>query len=154
QKFGWLFGRWFFIIFLNHWEMKKFWSLIWMLLLVPGLSWAQHHAAVNRLDNCIDLTDLNAPYIHCTYGTYWDPYSNQGVVPGRHTVMTQQKYDPYTNNQLSVIPPGETYSIRLGDSIPFSQAESIAVDVSIDTNNFDLLFFLVCCRDERYWTHF
>lgn len=96
----------------------------------------------NRLiaqSNCIDLTDLSAPFIHCTYGSFWDPYSNQGVIPGRHTVLSQQDYDSITFGQLPMIPPGETYSVRLGNSSTGSEAESISVDITIDTNNFDLL---------------
>ena len=98
---------------------------------MPGLSWAQHHAAVNRLDNCIDLTDLNAPYIHCTYGTFSNPYANDGIAPGRHTVITQQAIDSITCSYLCVlhldkIPPNETYSVKLGNSDAGARAESIA----------------------------
>ena len=115
-----------------------------MLLMVPGLSWAQHHAAVNRLDNCIDLTDLNAPYIHCTYGSFSNPYANDGIAPDRHSVITQQAIDPITYSStdapfLYKIPPGETYSIKLGNSLCNKEAESIAVDITVDTNLFDLL---------------
>lgn len=89
--------------------------------------------------NCIDLSNLNKPYIHCTWGDFWNPYLNQGIIEGRHTVITSQESDYFTNNQLMVIPPGESYSVRLGNSQVGSQAESISVDIAVDTNNFDLL---------------
>lgn len=90
-------------------------------------------------NNCIDLTDLRKPYIHCTYGYFDNPFQYQGIVNGRHTVITQQGLDGNTSNQLSVIPPGEQYSVRLGNDNVGAEAESISVDISIDTNNFDLL---------------
>lgn len=113
--------------------MKKkslFWLLLFVFLCNPHL---------NAQNNCIDLTDLYAPFIHCTYGSFWDPYCNQGVLPGRHTVMSQQGYDAQTQGQLPVIPSDETYSIRLGNSNTGAEAESIKVDITIDTNKYDLL---------------
>lgn len=89
--------------------------------------------------DCIDLRDLNAPYIHCTWGTFEDPYQNQGVCQGHHTVITDPlATDPRTREQLHQIPFDETYSISLGDWAG-SSAESISVDIDIDTNRFDLL---------------
>ena len=116
--------------------------LIWIFILitVPGFLQAQHR----ELGNCIDLTDLNAPHIHCTYGSFSDPYANKGIAPDRHTVITQQAIDSITCSyqcvlHLNKIPPGETYSVKLGNSIGSRQAESIAVDITVDTNFFDLL---------------
>lgn len=89
--------------------------------------------------DCIDLRDLNAPYIHCTWGTFENPYLNQGVCQGHHTVITDPlATDPRTQEQLYMIPFDETYSISLGDWAG-SSAESIAVDIDVDTNQFDLL---------------
>ena len=89
--------------------------------------------------NCIDLSNLNASYIHCTYGNFYNPYVNNGVINGRHTVITQQGIDPETNGGLQMIPQGEAYSIRLGNSNVGAEAESISCDILVDTNNFDLL---------------
>ena len=89
--------------------------------------------------DCIDLRDLHAPYIHCTWGTYDNPYLYQGVAEGHHTVITDPlATDPVTQNQLQMIPLDEMYSILLGDWAGGS-AESISVDISIDTSQFDLL---------------
>lgn len=89
--------------------------------------------------NCIDLSNLNAPYIHCTYGTYSYPYAHSGIVDGRHTVITEQNTDPETDGGLNMIPPGESYSVRLGNSEVGAQAESISCDIVVDTAEFDLL---------------
>ena len=90
--------------------------------------------------DCIDLTDLNAPFIHCTYGVYDDPFLYQGVVEGHHhTIITDMSAtDLKSGGMLRMIPPGETYSIRLGDQ-DGATAESISVDISVDTNLYDLL---------------
>ena len=115
-----------------------------MLLMVPGLLQAQHRNPVATQSNCIDLTDLTAPYIHCTYGFFSNPYANDGIASGRHTVITQQAIDSLTCSYMCVlhldkIPPNETYSVKLGNSDVGARAESIAVDITIDTNIFDLL---------------
>lgn len=103
-----------------------------MLQLLPLCDYAQS-------SNCIDLSNLHASYIHCTYGNFYNPYVNNGVINGRHTVITQQGIDPETNGGLQMIPQGETYSIRLGNSNVGAEAESISCDILVDTNNFDLL---------------
>ena len=36
--------------------------------------------------NCIDFSNFNAPGVVCTYGTTSNPFSNTGVVDGRHTI--------------------------------------------------------------------
>ena len=113
----------------------------WLLLLV-----SLHGCVLTAQNDCIDLRDLNAPFIHCTYGVYDNPYAHEGVVPGRHTVITEQGGDPNvgfwhygTYRYLYMIPPEETYSVRLGDDNVGRRAESIAVDIPVDTNDFDLL---------------
>lgn len=89
--------------------------------------------------NCIDLSDLHAPYIHCTYGNYNDPYHYTGIREGQHTVITQQYLDHNTGNRLFVIPNNENYSIRLGNELGHHQGESLSCDILIDTTNFDIL---------------
>lgn len=103
-----------------------------MLQLLPLCDYAQS-------SNCIDLSNLHASYIHCTYGNFYNPYVNNGVINGRHTVITQQGIDPETNGGLQMIPQGETYSIRLGNSNVGAEAESISCDIIVDTSDFDLL---------------
>lgn len=89
--------------------------------------------------DCIDLRDLYAPHIHCTWGTFENPYLYQGVAEGHHTVITDPlATDPRTQNQLQMVPSDERYSILLGDWTGGS-AESISVDISVDTSQFDIL---------------
>ena len=58
--------------------------------------------------NCIDLSDLHAHYIHCTWGNCDNPYLHSGIKEGRHTVITQQGTDSNTGDSLKMIPEGET----------------------------------------------
>ena len=128
--------------------MKRIAFLFLMLVIGFSIVHGQESALITQ-GNCINLTDLNAPFIHCTYGDFDNPYAFDGVVPGRHTVITEQGGDPtiggFWNNgtycHLYMIPPEETYSVRLGDYYAGAKAESIAVDITIDTNDFDLLIF-------------
>ncbi|MFM7387793.1 MAG: hypothetical protein ACKO5L_06500, partial [Bacteroidota bacterium] len=56
-------------------------------------------------------------------GTYASPGATFGIVNGRHTIISQQGTDPYTCNQLPLIPPGHTKSIKLGNPQTGAQAE-------------------------------
>lgn len=95
---------------------------------------------------CVDFSDLHAPNITCTYGTFSNPYQTTGVVDNgeeastsRHTVCRTQGTDPRTLNQLQIIPPCELYSVRLGNWETGAEAESISYDYSVDTNVADLI---------------
>ena len=88
--------------------------------------------------NCIDFSNFNAPGVVCTYGTTSNPFSNTGVVDGRHTIMTGGT-DPYTYGQLPCVPPGGVNSVRLGNSSVGAQAESITYTYSVDTNINEIL---------------
>ena len=101
--------------------------------------WLMPFRSFSQNSNCIDLRDLNASNIHCTYGTFGNPFCNNGVMNGRHTVITQPGIDPRTNGGLNMIPLGETYSIKLGNECIGAEAESISCDIIVDTNDFDLL---------------
>ena len=46
--------------------------------------------AVQMLAQGFDFTALDSSYVTCTTGGYYSPYFKQGVVPGRHTVITEQ----------------------------------------------------------------
>ena len=46
---------------------------------------------------------------------------------------------PYTNTQLSVVPPGACCSMRLGDLHNGAKAESVAYNLTVDTAIYDLL---------------
>lgn len=95
---------------------------------------------------CMDFSDLNAPNITCTSGTFSNPYQTIGVVDygpadimSRHTLNTVQSTDPRTDNQLNVLPPCENYSVRLGNWKNGSQGESISYDFQVDTAVADII---------------
>lgn len=98
-----------------------------------------HFTAPAQEVNCIDLSDLHAPYIHCTSGHFTNPYQVVGVDNGCHKVITEQGKDPNTGNELDLIPEGANYSIKLGNQASEAHAESITCDIAIDTNDFDIL---------------
>lgn len=99
--------------------------LIWTIL----LSWCA--VAVSHAQ-CPDFTDLTAPGVTCQYGTTDDPFQNTGIVPGRHTVITQQGTDPNTGGQLPLLPPGESAVVKLGNDNVGSEAEAVTYTISVD----------------------
>ncbi|HON21264.1 MAG TPA: hypothetical protein PLW70_08005, partial [Bacteroidales bacterium] len=89
---------------------------------------------------CIDYTNLYADNVVCTYGTFSNPYQNIGVIPGRHTVMTDvNAVDPYTYGGLPCVCPGDLASVRLGNNVNGAEAESITYSYYVDTSNYDIL---------------
>lgn len=42
-------------------------------------------------------------------------YRNNGIVPGRHTIMKVSKPDPYACNNINTLPPNEPYCARIGN---------------------------------------
>lgn len=97
--------------------------------------------------NCLDYTNLKSTSNIPTYGIYSNPYRDGGLVDygynnisSRHTVHYDiAEKDPRTGNQLSTVPPGEKASVRLGNSLSGSEAESITYRYHVDTNNFSLM---------------
>ncbi|MBP1645512.1 MAG: hypothetical protein H6Q16_1087 [Bacteroidetes bacterium] len=91
--------------------------------------------------NCLNFRDItNTSFVTCYYGTYVNPYLNTGIVSNRHSIITNSSLkDANTNYHLSMVPPGETYSIKLGNDFSNYQAEAIKYTFRVDTNNFDIL---------------
>ena len=89
---------------------------------------------------CIDATNLESHFVTCTYGSAENPSENVGAVPGRHTVITNSDTtDGNTGNQLRMVPPGCTASLRLGNAAVDAQGESIIYQMLVDTNEYDIL---------------
>ena len=95
---------------------------------------------------CVDFSNLENSNIICTYGDFYNPYTNIGVIDygetdmsSRHTVHHIQATDPRTDNNLQVIPPCELYSVRLGNWNTGAEAESISYDFTVDTTSADIL---------------
>lgn len=73
---------------------------------------------------CVPFNNLYAPTTHCYWGRFaGNPYEHEEVVDkgsispefSHHTVNLIQGTDPRTGNGLQIIPPGESWSIRLGN---------------------------------------
>lgn len=105
------------------------------------------YAQFDPSTHCFDFTDLTAPYVTATYGSYSNPYANVGVIDNgptqmtsRHTVITRQGTDPRTGDGLNMIPPGESRSVRLGNWNNGSEAESITYTYTVpDSSNLIML---------------
>lgn len=96
--------------------------------------WGALFIAVQMVAQGFDFTALDSSYVTCTTGGYYSPYFKQGVVLGRHTVITEQGFDSVVPN-LRMIPPGATRSVRLGNSDVGSEGEAIIYDVLVTESN-------------------
>ena len=85
-----------------------------------------------------DFTALDSSYVTCSTGGYYSPYFKDGVVPGRHTVITEQGFDSIVPS-LQLIPPGATSSVRLGNSEVGAEGEAITYDILVTKDNSVLL---------------
>lgn len=89
---------------------------------------------------CIDVTDLESPFVSCAYGQADSPLDTIAVVPGRHTIMTDPNMtDTNTCGLLHVVPPGHSCSLRLGNAYKGAQGEGIICQMTVDTNVYDIL---------------
>jgi hypothetical protein len=73
----------------------------------------------------------------CVVGTYGNQFTpsivDTGIVPGRHTVMTDTLgFDPRTGNQLRLVPEGETRSIKLGNEQINAEWESVTYHFNVE----------------------
>ena len=92
-------------------------------------------------EGCINYLDFsNRQMVQGSYGSYSNPYANQGIVDfgqydanSRHTVNISQDRDERTDNMLQVIPPGDLASIRLGNWLGGGEAEGITFTYVVDS---------------------
>ncbi|MFN5325045.1 MAG: hypothetical protein ACK5C5_09015, partial [Bacteroidota bacterium] len=57
-----------------------------------------------------------------------------GIVNGRHTIMTGNGFDPFSNGNIPVVAPGGLFSARLGNSNIGAEAEQLSYSFSVGTN--------------------
>jgi len=72
------------------------------------------------------------------FGDFWNPSLHKGFINTRHTIIqAPATFDLNTCYELNPIPPGEEYSVRLGNDVG-SQAEQLRYSVSVteETNLF------------------
>ena len=89
---------------------------------------------VRILAQSFDFAALDSSYVTCTTGSYYAPYFKEGVVPGQHTVITEQGFDSVVPS-LQLIPPGSTRSVRLGNPSVGAEGEAIIYDVLVTKAN-------------------
>ncbi|MFM7386900.1 MAG: hypothetical protein ACKO5L_01940, partial [Bacteroidota bacterium] len=68
-------------------------------------------------------------------GNYTNPAAAVGIVNGRHTIITTQGIDPNTCGGLPMIPPGSTFSARLGNSSTGAQGERLTYTMNVTAQN-------------------
>ena len=68
-------------------------------------------------------------------GTFSNPGATFGIVNGQHTIITTQAMDQNTCNQLPMIPPGYTRSIRLGNALGGKYGEKISYQITVSQAN-------------------
>ena len=61
--------------------------------------------------------------------------NNPGIVNGRHTIMTGNGVDPFSNGTIPVVAPGGTFSARLGNSNVGAQAERLTYSFLVDPSS-------------------
>ena len=100
---------------------------------------------------CPDFTDINASYVEAFTGNVLDPFMSQGVVSGRHTLITAQGTDPNTGGALQLLPAGESQVVRLGNQNVHAEAEALIYHFIVDKNNPVLLVkFAVVLEDPNH----
>jgi gliding motility-associated-like protein len=66
------------------------------------------------------------------YGDFWNPAIYNGFASTRHTIIQAPAIlDPNTCNELNPVPPGEEYSLRLGNEGVGAEAEQIRYSVNV-----------------------
>ncbi|MFN4234061.1 MAG: PKD domain-containing protein [Bacteroidia bacterium] len=68
-------------------------------------------------------------------GNYNNPAQNTGIVNGRHTIMTGPGTDPNSCGGLPLVPPGSTFSARLGNANYGAEAERLRYTLTVDPSN-------------------
>lgn len=109
--------------------MKKYIFIIMLVLCVYNL-YAQ----------CFDMTNLHSSSITCNYGDFYNPYQYIGVVDygsnsssSRHTINTDIYAKDPNVTSLTIVPVGETSSIRLGNWEVGAEAESVTFTYVVDS---------------------
>lgn len=74
------------------------------------------------------------------YSIYPDYYVNtdpaEGINPSRHVIMTNKTFtDPNTDNKLLAVPPGYSYSARLGNDATGCNHQSLSYKLTVDEKN-------------------
>ena len=100
---------------------------------------------------CPNFMDLTSSSVTGYYGSFDYPLLNVGIVPGRHTLITEQGTDPRTGGQLPLLPDGENAVIKLGNEMVGAQSESLVYTFTVDPDNSILLLkYAVVLEDPHH----
>lgn len=90
-------------------------------------------------NGCFNLDFADSSFVNWEgfTGLYPDPPTAQapGFVAGRHTIMTGNGTDSLSDDVITVVAPGSTHSVRLGNSSSGRQLDRMTYTLSVDTNN-------------------
>lgn len=73
-------------------------------------------------------------------GLYNAPNLQKGISETRHKIITTSTYDPRTCYQLTTIPPGEKFSVKLGNELGGSEAEMLVYTMNVTPDNSIFLY--------------
>ena len=86
---------------------------------------------------CPDFMDLTSSAVTGYYSTNGYHVTSSlimsvGIMPGRHTLITQQGTDPRTGDQLPLLPDGENAVVKLGNEQVGGETESLVYTFTVD----------------------
>ncbi|NNF01042.1 MAG: PKD domain-containing protein, partial [Bacteroidia bacterium] len=61
--------------------------------------------------------------------------TNQGIVTGRHTIMTGPGIDPYSLGKIPVVAPGGSYSARIGNDDSGAESDRLTYQFQVSSAN-------------------
>ncbi|NBX38694.1 MAG: PKD domain-containing protein [Flavobacteriia bacterium] len=77
-------------------------------------------------------------------GNYSNPASAFGIVNGRHTIISSPGTDPNSCGGLQMIPPGSSFSARLGNSNTGAEGERLKYTLNVTPQNSLFIYKYAC----------
>jgi gliding motility-associated-like protein len=109
-------------------------TIMFIVVMAMALASINHVFAQNGCPNA-DFSQNNFSNWTGFTGDYWNPAQATGIVNGRHTIMTGTGTDPNSCGGLPLVPPGSTFSARLGNSNWGAEAERLRYTLVVDNSN-------------------
>jgi gliding motility-associated-like protein len=114
--------------------LQNFKNNIWLIIILVSLILSKSNVNAQGCPNA-DLSQGNFNNWTGFTGNYNNPAINTGIVNGRHTIMTGPGTDPNTCGGLPLVPPGSTFSARLGNDNWGAEAERLRYSITVDPSN-------------------
>lgn len=111
---------------------KNYIKLIFVgLMLITGTAYSQLQPA------CPNANFAQGGFNNWTgfTGDFTNPFLVNGVVSGRHTIISTPGIDPYTCGGLQILPPGSFVVARLGNSGTGAESEAMRYTMAVSTDN-------------------